>query len=191
MSGPAPRGRPPPSLRSPTMRLPNPGSLRLGSPRLGSPRLGSRGRASTSRASRASRRRRPPPLRRQLPRSRRQDAGRSRAAAHSPDGWPRPPGTRVRLRTPARLRHARRRPCLRRSGTPPRRPWPRPALRQRQPRSRHLPPRQPRRPKAKPSASQRHARAGRRRVADGPRCRPGTRSCSVIRASGTSVTMRT
>ena len=35
-------------------------------------------------------------------------------------------------------------------------------------------------------ASRRHVRAARQRAASGPRCRPGTRSCSVVRASETS-----
>ena len=55
-------------------------------------------------------------------------------------------------------------------------------------RQRPLPsrPRQLSRLSRRPRASRRHARAGRQRAAGDPRCRPGTRSCSATRASGTS-----
>ena len=50
-------------------------------------------------------------------------------------------------------------------------------------------PRQPRRARhlsRRPRASRRRAKAGRQRAVGGPRYRPGTRSCSATRASGTS-----
>jgi hypothetical protein len=62
-----------------------------------------------------------------------------------------------------------------------------PALLPRRPRPlRLLPPRRPPRPRRNRRASRRHAKAARPRAANGPPCRPGTRSCSVARASETS-----
>ncbi len=84
------------------------------------------------------------------------------------------------------VRRARRRRRHRVPRTRPRclRPLP-PVLRCRSLRPR-LRPRPPRRLRRKPRASRRRARAGRLRAAGGPRCRPGTRSCSAVRASGTN-----
>ena len=62
-----------------------------------------------------------------------------------------------------------------------------PALLPRRPRPlRLLPPRRPPRSRRNRRASRRHAKAARPRAANGPPCRPGTRSCSVARASETS-----
>jgi hypothetical protein len=119
----------------------------------------------------------------------------------SPDAWlsrddlPRwrthlsPHGTLGRQRKPGSRRVVRKRPWWhpRVLRTPsPRRFRPLPSgLRLRSLRLR-LPPRGPPRLRWNPAASRRHGRAARRRVASGPRSRPGTRSCSVVRASETS-----
>ena len=102
-------------------------------------------------------------------------------------GQPRSPGSRRSRgspRIPRRASRRRRRPA----GPPPRRLRRLPRRRCRLSRRRPLPsrPRQLSRLSRRPRASRRHARAGRQREAGGPRCRPGTRSCSATRASGTS-----
>ena len=100
-------------------------------------------------------------------------------------GQPRSPGprrSRVSRRIPKRASRCRSRPMDR----PPRRQQPR-----RQGRLPHrcLPPNRPhqaRQLSRRRLASRRRAKGGRQRAADGPPCRPGTRSCSATRASETS-----
>jgi hypothetical protein len=101
------------------------------------------------------------------------------------DGQPRSPGSRRSRRCASRCRRPAEPPprCPRR---PPLRRQPHPQCRRprrRLPQSRLH---QPRQLSQRPRVSRRRARAGRQRAADGPRCRPGTRSCSATRASETS-----
>jgi hypothetical protein len=178
------------------------GRISRASPSVASARLRPPPRRRCRALRRPARRGWPPrsPGRRHMPRR--------RASSPRLHAWLRPGGTGGQRRSPGsrRSRGSPRIPrrasrCSRRSAEPPPR-WPRrlplrwlQLRRQRRLPRRRLPlswphqphqPHQPRQLNRMPRASRRRARAGRQRAADGPRCRPGTRSCSATRASETS-----
>ena len=102
------------------------------------------------------------------------------------------PPREAQARDPRPESHCRRRTSRASpSGASPRGPGPPPAARRLPLRRLPLSPgrRQPRRARhlsRRPRVSRRRAKAGRQRAVGGPRYRPGTRSCSATRASGTS-----
>ena len=111
---------------------------------------------------------------------------RRRASSPRLDARLRPRGTGGQPRSRGSPRIPRRASrCRRRPAEPPRRRPRRLPLR-RLPLSRPRRPRRARHLSRRPRASRRRAKAGRQRAVGGPRYRPGTRSCSATRASGTS-----